>query len=93
MIKKNCAEVDITIIPPTTVVQQHKELYIGFTIESDIDKETGWLTVVHMHEVQHIIYPMILINGLWFHEYSPFTTQKASISQTKNASLNNLWHG
>ena len=36
-----CAEVYITTISPIIVVRQHKELYLGFTIEANVDKGTG----------------------------------------------------
>ena len=82
-----CAEVG-TIISPTTVVQKHINLYQRFTINVSINNETGELELNHRDGVQHIKYPMILINGLWFHKYAPFNShQHQYTNSTMHASV------
>ena len=50
------AEVEGTIISPTTMVQQHTEQYQGFTIEANVDNGTGDLKLIHRDGVSHLTY-------------------------------------
>ena len=88
-----CVEVDGIIVSPTTVVQQHSDLYQGFTIEADTDNGTGILRLMHRDGVQHISYPMTLTNGLWYHEFIPRHAATATVKRLNDACLSNLWHG
>ena len=94
-----CAEVDGTIVSPTTIVLHYKAQYSGFVIEADTDDGTGTLRLIHRDGVQHITFPMVMHNSLWFHEYAPPTTTGApkevtpTVNRMNDAFLSNLWHG
>jgi len=87
-----CAEVDGTILSPTTVAKQHNEKYQGFNIDAKNNNGTGTLVFVHMNKVDHIAYPMPLSNGLRYNEFDLIQLKTAKISQLDNAYLSNLWH-
>ena len=62
-------EVDGTIISPTTVVEQNRDTFQGFTIEANCDNGAGMLKFLNRDGVNHNTVSMTLENGLWFHNY------------------------
>ena len=62
--KLYCKEVDGIIVSPTTIVQQHKDLYSGFTINVDVYKGIDEIKLVHRDRIKHITSLTTLINGL-----------------------------
>ena len=88
-----CAEVDWTIVPPTTIVQQYTAIYQRFTIITDMDNGTGVLKLLNRDGVQHITYPMTLKKGLWYYKLIKCDEITRSISKLNVACLSNLWHG
>ena len=57
-------EVDDTILSPTTVVQQHNNLFKGFTIAADTDHGTVILKLLNRDDITHSIFRMTLSSGL-----------------------------
>lgn len=84
-------EINGTIVSLTTVVQQYSNKHLGFTIITKVDEGTE-LKLIHRDSIKNITFSTTLVNGLWFHEYSPHNTGRAKINRLNDACLSNLWH-
>ena len=88
-----CKDVDGTIISPTTVVEQNKDVYKGFTITADCDNGKGLLTLLHRDGHHHNTIDMNKNNGLWYHKYKKSQQTTATVNHLNDACFSNLWHG
>ena len=88
-----CAEVDGTIISPTTVIEQNQERYFGFSIDNNCDEGKGILTLKNRDGINHTTYDMTMENGPWYHHYNSSSPVHASIRRLNDACYGNLWHG
>ena len=89
------AEVDGTIISPTTIVAQLKDQFYGWMQYANYRNKTGTITLLGHDDVENEILPVVCSNDLWYHETSflgPQNDMEAKINRLSNAARYELWH-
>ena len=86
------AEVDGTIISPTTLVKQHTELYSGWMQHADCDNKSGYITLIGRNGCDKE-FKTTCVNDLWYHDSSSIGTHNnARINKLNSAARYELWH-
>jgi dUTP pyrophosphatase len=57
-----------TIISPTDVVLSYPNIYMAFSHYGNCTTGTGSVTFYRTQGTTHAVYPLVMRNGLWFHE-------------------------
>ena len=88
------AEVDGTIISPTTLVAQFTDKYYGWMQFSHYDKKQGTITLLGRDGVENQSFRVTCSNDLWYHNSDTLgpVNDKAKINRLSNAARYELWH-
>ena len=87
------AEVDGTIISPTTLVQQNKDKYSGWMQHADCQNQRGYITLIG-NNGHDMTFDTISRNDLWFHTSDSIgpTHSRATVNRLNSAAQYELWH-
>jgi deoxyuridine 5'-triphosphate nucleotidohydrolase len=86
------AEVDGTIISPTTIVTQHKHRFSGWTQHSNCDNDSGYIMLL-ARDGNDIRMNLTCKNDLWYHTVNSVGKQSTpKITKLGNAARYELWH-
>lgn len=85
-----------TIISPTDVCLTYTQLFSGWVVFHHTTSGKGLVTIYRHDGMQHIIFKLIMLNGLWYHRNpintntnQPITTITSHTTTTKTTSDNN----
>ena len=85
------AEVDGTIISPTTLVQQHADTYSGWMQHADCMNKNGYITLISKHGTD-LTFNTVCSNDLWYHDKNTIGPKEPRIRKLNSAAQYELWH-
>ena len=91
------AQVDGTIISPTTIISQHRKRFSGWMQFSDCDNKNGHIQLIGRHKQDDIRLPTTCENDLWYHSQDSLGEPGISkalptVNRLSNAAKYELWH-
>ena len=87
------AEVDGTIISPTTLVRQNSDKYSGWMQHADCDNKTGHITLIGKTRGNDISFKTSCTNDLWYHDTTTIgNSSTATVNRLNSAAQYELWH-
>ena len=87
------AQVDGTIISPTTLVRQNSTIYSGWIHHANCDDNKGYISLIPRTSDEHATLPVECHNDLWYHITDSIQgSTTPQISKLSNASRYELWH-
>jgi deoxyuridine 5'-triphosphate nucleotidohydrolase len=90
------AELDGTLISPTTLVRQHSDRFSGWMQYSDLDCDTGKIVLIGKGAQADVKFKIISQNDLWYHDpkcIGPIPSDvKPRINRLTSAAQYELWH-
>ena len=96
-----CAAASGTIISPSDVNMQYKDIYDGWTMTTKLDSKWGQLKFNARDGINHLVFSSFTDNNLWFHQINQVTSEeyaklgaqtKAIVNSLSNTAQYELWH-
>ena len=61
------SDVAQTIISPTAITQQYKDVFVGWNLFANVREETGYLQLMNKDGINHPTLDMFCESNLWYH--------------------------
>ena len=88
------ADAGATVLSPTAIALQHKDVFEGWSTYANIENGTGYLKFVSKDSINHATINMYCEDRLWYH-YAPTNIDaivKPTVRELSTLSEFELWH-